>query len=166
MDGRKELLDYIKKAKTFLKKLEEEITKPSQTVKEVAGLGIGLATTKNILKIESDFKGIYIFFENKKPMYVGISKKVISRLQSHVKSKSHYSGSLAYKIAKEQIDIDKTRDMAMKDPKFIKVFNDAQKRILDWRYITHKIEDDNLLYFLEFITARYFNTIYNSFETH
>ena len=44
-------------------------------------------------------KGLYIWFSNGKPFYVGISGKIAKRLHQHINNQSHYSASMAYKIA-------------------------------------------------------------------
>lgn len=37
------------------------------------------------LPFESDFKGLYVFYEADEPIYVGISKNVLKRVRQHVK---------------------------------------------------------------------------------
>ena len=48
---------------------------------------------------EKQVKGLYIWFSNGKPFYVGISRKIAKRLHQHINNQSHYSASMAYKIA-------------------------------------------------------------------
>ena len=42
----------------------------------------------------SDFSGCYVLVEKSIPFYVGISRKVVSRLTQHVKGKTHFDASL------------------------------------------------------------------------
>lgn len=44
-------------------------------------------------------KGLYIWFNTGKPFYVGISGNIAKRLHQHINNQSHYSASMAYKIA-------------------------------------------------------------------
>src|SRR5687767_6266457 len=48
----------------------------------------------NATEGSKDFSGCYLLLEAGKPLYVGISRKVISRLRQHVKGRDHYSASL------------------------------------------------------------------------
>ena len=47
---------------------------------------------------KNDIRGLYIFIFNSTPFYVGISKSVVSRISQHLKGKSHYTSTLAFKI--------------------------------------------------------------------
>jgi hypothetical protein len=47
----------------------------------------------------ADCSGCYVLLEKGDPFYVGISRKVASRLSQHVKGKTHFDASLAYAMA-------------------------------------------------------------------
>ena len=47
-------------------------------------------------------KGVYVFFEDNKPIYVGRSNRLKKRLKEHSqRSSDHYSATLAFRIAKQ-----------------------------------------------------------------
>ena len=163
-----ETLDFLsKEIKPYLEKLEEEIDKRSRKVSDIAGEGTGIAKAKQLLELSDDLKGIYVFIEKKKAIYVGISRSVLKRISQHVKGSSHNSASLAYKIAQIETAIIASRKEAMRNYKFKKAFDDAQKRILKCEFAILELEDDNLLYMLELVAAIRFDTEeYNSFRPH
>jgi hypothetical protein len=70
----------------------------------------------------TDFPGCYVFMDEKKPIYVGISRGVINRLVQHLNHDSHYSASLIYRMASGDYPHEMKRDQAMKDVKFRTVF--------------------------------------------
>ncbi len=74
------------------------------------------------LQLTGDFRGNYVFLDGTKPVYVGMSSKVLSRVSQHLNSESHYSASLVYLMAKRVDGRKMKRDEAMDDPKFAKTF--------------------------------------------
>jgi len=65
---------------------------------EFATAGVGVRAILNRLNSEKDFAGCYVQIDSGKPIYVGISKKVVDRLRQHVLGTTHYAASLAYRI--------------------------------------------------------------------
>ena len=72
-----------------------------RAMSEFATPGVGVRTLLGRLGIEDDFAGCYVLVDNGKPIYVGISKKVVDRLRQHVLGTTHHAASLAYRIAKK-----------------------------------------------------------------
>ena len=163
----KTLSSLSKEIKPLLEKLEKEVHKENIKISKIAGKGIGVSKAKQFLNLEKDFQGIYVFIESKKPIYVGISRSALIRIQGHVKNPSHFSASLAYKMADNETKIEGSRSENMDNPKFKEAFLKAQERILNCDFAFLEVKDDNLLYLLEFVSAKHFNTLeYNSFRTH
>ncbi len=48
------------------------------------------------------YEGLYIFIDKDKPVYVGISRNIISRLRNHAWGKTSVTSSLAYLMAKQE----------------------------------------------------------------
>ncbi|GIO35736.1 hypothetical protein J41TS12_05970 [Paenibacillus antibioticophila] len=126
------------------------------------------------LPFQSDFKGLYVFYEDDKPIYVGISKNVLKRLRQHVKCEKQNESSLAYLLTLEHakqnnISIPvETRANRMKNKRFYKLFNSTvRKRLLKMKVKFIEIDCDVTLYLSEVYFAMQLNTDkFNSFETH
>lgn len=80
-------------------------------------------------------KGIYVFYEEGKPVYVGRSERMRSRLREHSQQSSgHTSATFAFNIAKENarksgIDINKRRIELERDPEFSLLYRNAKERV-------------------------------------
>ena len=166
----KNFKELLKELPKLLKELKSSATSP-YNVSDICGKGVGVKTIlKKIGKKEDDdFPGCYLFLEKNNYIYVGISKHVITRLQSHVKGKTHYSCSFAYNIAKKKVGLPEdekiSRDEFVK--KYSKEFNEAVKRISEMKVAWVEINDPTLLYIFEVYASIELNTLdYNSFETH
>jgi len=111
----------------------------------------------------SAFPGIYLLFHENAPFYIGISRNVLNRLKQHVAGKSHYSASLAYKLAKEQ----KPDFTGKRNEMKFEFINKAQNYILEHcKASVLPIYNAEQLYLLELYTAMQLKTPYNTFETH
>jgi hypothetical protein len=129
--------------------------------------GVGLATVLREMGRAQDFSGCYVFIENDKPLYVGISRSVIKRLFQHLTSSSHYSGSLAYFIAKRQNDPGGTRDQNMASTDFRKLFEASQRRLEACTIGVVEIDNYVELHLFEVYAAMQLNTgEFNTFKTH
>ena len=118
-------------------------------------------------------KGVYVFFEDNKPIYVGRSNRLKERLKEHSSSSSdHYSATLAFRIVKKsalvlQITAKKqTNEQLMKNSDFVKKFKAAKERIsrVKIRYIP--IEDQIEQAIFEIYTHLELDTELNDFNTH
>jgi hypothetical protein len=132
---------------------------------------VGFATPSrralSLLNRSVDFPGCYVFVERDKPVYVGISRKVIKRLVQHINSASHYSASLVYRIAFEDFPHEMRRDQAMKDDTFRSVFFSAQNRLRQMSLAAVEVKNDLELYLFEVYAAMRLDTsVWNTFRTH
>lgn len=185
LENRFTFSDIEKKFSERIKKIEKgEII----NIKEYFGEGIGVKKSKkkiiedNILESNvfeeklnkrgkvkyEDFKGLYIFYSKGKPFYVGISRGVINRIQQHVKTgKSHYSASMAYKIACIQHQLNglntvwKRDDLSYEDN-----IKPVQEILMKKQVLLMPIKNDEDLYLFEVYCSIHFNTILNKFTTH
>jgi len=129
--------------------------------------GVGQATLLQRLHREKDFSGCYVFVENKEPLYVGISRGVVGRLFQHLTSNNHFSGSLAYYIAKRQNDPGGTREQNMTDAAFRTLFEDSQRRLEQCTVATVEITNAVELHLFEVYAAMELGTgEFNTFRTH
>lgn len=114
-----------------------------------------------------DFSGCYVFLDGTKPIYVGISRKVIKRLIQHLNFNSHYSASLVYRLACADHEHDMKRDEAMKHEKFLAAFIAAQTRLRTMNVACVEIDNPLELYVLEVYAAMKLDTHpLNTFRTH
>ena len=120
--------------------------------------------------------GIYVFFENGKPIYVGRTKNIRTRVQSHKRTSSTKdSASFTFNLAKMNFEgllnlskIEKERNKLMANLAFKIVFDKQKERVkdMDLKYIIE--EHDILQTMLEPYLAYKLGTYpeYNKFETH
>ena len=120
-------------------------------------------------------KGLYVFYENEKPIYVGISGKnrMKKRIMGHGrKSGGHNSATFAFNIAKKNaekngINTKEKRKILEKVPEFANLYTLAKERVSKMKVRVVEINDPNLRYMFEIYSALVLNTTeYNSFETH
>ncbi len=117
--------------------------------------------------------GIYVFYEQGTPIYVGRSNRMKARIQEHKRpSSTHNSASFAFNLArdlaKEQgVNTDIiTRENLENDPCFKKFFSEAKERVsqMSVRYI--EIDDSVLQSVFEIYCHLALKTEYNDFDTH
>lgn len=118
-------------------------------------------------------KGIYVFFEGNKPIYVGRSNRMKKRLKEHSqRSSDHYSATLAFRITKQeylssQTDIKRpTNKQLMDDSVFREKFEAAKHRIAKTQIRFIGIESQAEQAILEIYAALELNTEFNDFRTH
>ena len=145
---------------THMAKMKKAMAKP-------INMKVGKKMTLKQLKRERDFSGCYVLLKNRKPFYVGISRSVIKRLTQHVKGKTHFAASLAYRMACEQRPHTLRRTFAMQDMQFQKEFNRAKMEIQSMDVAVIEINDPVELYLFEVFCAMQFGTCrFNTFTTH
>ena len=138
-----------------------------RAMSEFATPGVGVRTLLGRLGIEDDFAGCYVLVDNGKPIYVGISKKVVDRLRQHVLGTTHHAASLAYRIAKKNAPHALTRKGAMAEKAFQSEFLNARNYIrgLDVAFVA--VDNALVLYLFEAFAAMELDTCdWNTFETH
>jgi predicted GIY-YIG superfamily endonuclease len=71
----------------------------------------------------SEFAGMYVFISSRSPFYVGITRTVYRRVQSHVRSNDHNTASLLFKMVRKdakhtrpraELDLQSERAMAIR----------------------------------------------------
>jgi len=134
---------------------------------EFAQLGVGPVAIAKTVGRPADFSGCYVMLEDSKPVYVGISRSVLSRLRQHVTGKSHFDASLVYAVAQRTLPTKGHRSKVMEHPSFQAAFSEAQKylRGLDVAFI--EIQNSLELYLFEAYAAMELDTSnWNTFRTH
>ncbi len=115
--------------------------------------------------------GIYCFYENGKPLYVGRSQTVRSRVLEHRRlSGDHYTSSFAFNIAKKEFGLDRARGMMRreleKDPEFAALFDAAKARVRRMSVRFVEIHDPIEQTIFEVCAHVELGTEFNDFDTH
>ncbi len=118
-------------------------------------------------------KGIYVFFENSKPIYVGRSNRLKQRIKEHSQTSSdRYSATLALKIAKRNTSDmrrngrKQTNEQLMKNSVFRKEFEAAKDRIARAKIRFIEIEDQDEQAMFEIYATLKLDTELNDFITY
>ena len=115
-------------------------------------------------------KGIYVFFENSKPIYVGRSRNLTQRFKQHSQQSSDFnSASFAFMIAKlnakkDGVPIKKTRTTLHE--KFIPYFDKAKSRVSNMLVQVTEVNDPVEQTLFEVYASLELKTEYNKWETH
>ncbi len=150
----------------YLAELRKAMQQPHKAA-EFAKAGIGPVAIAQAVGYSGDFSGCYVLLERTKPVYVGISRGVLSRIRQHVTGKSHFDASLVYAVAQRRRPTKGPRSKVMGDPAFQRAFNDAQTylRGLDVAFV--RIDNPLELYVFEAFAAMALDTCdWNTFRTH
>ena len=117
--------------------------------------------------------GVYVFYREDKPLYVGRSNRLKERIQEHGRpSSDHYSATLAFNMAKERMNFNRnkrrlaTRNELEKAPGFKKAFFLTKKQVAEMQVKVIEIEDQIAQALFEIYAALTLNTKYNDFSTH
>lgn len=132
---------------------------------------VGVRSLLKSFELPQDFAGCYVLIDKGSPIYVGISRSVISRLRQHVFGKTHFDASLAFRIAMarhpDRTIANLTRAKAMDHPLFGTSFAEAQTYLRSLQVAAIAIENALELYVFEPFCALALDTHqWNSFETH
>lgn len=118
-------------------------------------------------------QGVYAFYHDDKPVYVGRSNNLKSRIQQHGRPSSrHNSATLAFNIAKEimernnQIPKFITRKELEEAPGFNQAFFLARNTVAQMKIRAIEIKDQIEQAMFEIYAALALNTRYNDFGTH
>ena len=117
-------------------------------------------------------KGIYMFFEGSRPLYVGRSDRIKKRLKEHGQlSSRHYSASFAFNLAKKAaqeqgVEVTGRRGELEKDPTFARLFREARERVSRMSVKVVEISDPILQTLFEVYAHLELNTKFNEFDTH
>jgi hypothetical protein len=122
-------------------------------------------------------RGIYVFYENGKPIYVGRSRNITQRFRQHKQQSSdHHSATFAFMIARQDaekagVEMKKngksmTRDELQLDPIFKPFFSNAKKRVAEMHVQVIQIDDPIEQTLFEVYAALELKTEYNSWDMH
>lgn len=132
-----------------------------------AAKGHGVKSLLREYALSEDFPGCYVLIERDRPVYVGISRKVFTRLRQHVLADTHNSATLAYRIAATRTRHGMRRGDAMRDPAFRSAFSDAQEYLRGLQAAYVRIDNPLVLHVFEAYAALELGTAeWNTFETH
>ena len=114
-------------------------------------------------------RGAYIFWHAQNPVYVGISKSILSRLKHHFLGKVHNHASLAFLIAQKVYKEEVGEEFQGARAAF--PFRNYRAKIQgrmrkDWRISIIICPDDYELHALEVYLACELKTFWNDFGTH
>jgi predicted GIY-YIG superfamily endonuclease len=150
----------------FEKKLNQLYNDTRYPIEELFSKGKSEKTILKELKLLSiGFKGLYVFWEKEKAVYVGISKNVIRRLVQHIKGTTYHSSTFPIKILKMD-DENKYGKLGRKEFKS-HILKPVQKNKIKKMKISFiPFDDDVELYLFEVYCAIELGCRYNTFETH
>ena len=130
-----------------------------------------LLTRDNLASIPK--QGVYVFYQNNKPVYVGRSNNLKRRIQQHGRPSSrHNSASLAFNIAKVMMERNEkipkfiTRKELEEAPGFDRAFFLARITVAKMKIRVIEITDQIAQALFEIYAALTLNTKYNDFSTH
>jgi len=133
--------------------------------------GMGPVALQRQLELDKDPSACYVLMDEGRPIYVGISKGVITRLRDHVLGSDQFVATLAYKIAAAKYPHTVTASEAMRDTAFQLRFLECRDYLLSldtsWVEIVNPFE----LYLFEAYCAMELGTGFvtggwNTFATH
>jgi hypothetical protein len=123
---------------------------------------------------EIPLRGIYLFSEGQRHLYVGRSNRIRKRLQDHCRpGAGHGSAAFAFRIAREATgnlaatySKEGSRAELEKDPAFARAFTEAKARVraMDIRYVEEAEPTRQAI--LEMYVALSLDTPYNDFDNH
>ena len=120
-------------------------------------------------------QGIYVFYENEIPLYVGRTGRkgrFKTRLLEHGRpSSGHNTATFAFLIAKEKagklgMNLKKPRDILEKDSEFKKIYLEAKERVSNMKIKVIEINDPITQTLFEVYAALELETLYNEWGTH
>lgn len=157
-------------AATVLPQYMDELRARMKDPQQMLGFAedrVGVSTLLKRMHREDDFSGCYVLIDRGTPIYVGISRGVISRLRQHVRGQTHFDASLAYRIACVRHEHNLTRAAAMDLDEFRVQFQLSQEYLRSLQVAFVEIENPLELYVFEAFAALELDTgEWNTFATH
>jgi len=119
-------------------------------------------------------RGIYVFFENGKPLYVGRTDRMEERVKEHGKRSSrHNSATFAFILAKKKakkipldIDLKQKRGVLERDPAFRPIYDEMKERVSKMQIKVVKIQNPLEQTFFEVYAALELKTPHNEWKNH
>ena len=133
--------------------------------------GMGPVALQRQLELHKDPSACYVLMDEGRPIYVGISKGVITRLRDHVLGSDQYVATLAYKMAATKYPHGVTASEAMRDPEFHLRFLERREYVMSLNTTWVEIANPFELYLFEPYCAMELGTGFdtggwNTFATH
>ncbi|MDQ3609378.1 MAG: GIY-YIG nuclease family protein [Actinomycetota bacterium] len=121
----------------------------------------------------TDGPGIYLFSDGERPVYVGQSRKLRTRLRQHTGATNRQNqASFAFNLAKREaalagVDVKRTRTLLEADPAFVPHFDAARAGVAAMTVRFIELTDPIERTLFEVYAALALDTAeFNSFETH
>lgn len=150
---------------THMARLREHLATP-MTLADFCLPKIGVRSLLKQHGHPADFSGCYVLLE-REPAYVGISRGVFKRLREHVTGTTHFTATLAYRMAAEEHPFEGSRSEAMADAAFRAVFEAKRAYVRTMRVAAVQIDNPVELYLFEVFAALELKTkTWNTFRTH
>jgi len=117
-------------------------------------------------------RGVYVLYEDGKPIYVGRSNRLRKRLLEHSRrSSTHTSATFSFNLAKEEaakrgIDTSRSRNQLERDSNFNDLFTQAKERVSLMKIRMVQIENPVIQTLFEVYAALELKTPYNDFDSH
>lgn len=117
-------------------------------------------------------KGIYVFYENGYPIYVGRTNRMKERIKEHGRrSSTHNSASFAFNLAKKAagdkgINTNRSRSELEEDSAFAELFSKAKERVSQMSVGVIEIKDPIIQTIFEIYASMKLKTEFNDFDTH
>jgi predicted GIY-YIG superfamily endonuclease len=128
--------------------------------------GIGPKAILKQLGRTKDFSGCYLLLADG-PFYVGISRKIVSRLRDHLRGSDHFTASLAHMMAVRHCGHNGRRIAAAEDPRYVAAFSEAKCALAKGKVAFVEISNPLELYLFEVYAAMELDTAtWNTFATH
>ena len=116
--------------------------------------------------------GIYAFYEDGEPIYIGRSSNMRNRLMSHGRpSSGHQTATFAFILAVKDakargVDTSRSRDELQNDSDFDRLYSSSKSRVRDMQVRVVEIDDAIEQTVFEVYAALALETPYNTFENH
>lgn len=119
-------------------------------------------------KVKNDFQGLYVFVSGEVPIYVGISKGVIGRIDQHLKGRSHNTSTLAYNIGivRHELISGKKYSSTRHGFDFVTGVEPAKEFLRKQKLAWIHIDNAEELYLFEIFCAMKLHCWLNRFGTH
>ena len=154
----------------YMKALRERMAYPIPLA-DFGIKGVGPVVLQRRLGLVHDPSGCYVLMDERRPVYVGISRGVIKRLRDHVRGSDHLVATLAYRIAATQYPHGRTAAQAMRDTEFHMRFQESRNYLTRLSTAFVEIANPVELYLFEPYCAMELDTGidrggWNTFVTH
>lgn len=150
----------------YMRRLRESLASPWEATR-FAQFGEGPVSIARDLGLRGDFAGCYVFLERGQPIYVGISRSVLTRVRQHLMGSTHFDASLPYLMAQRRAPTSGSRDEVMQNAAFRDAFEAEQRRLHACGVAAVQIDNALERHLFEAYAAMALGTgEWNTFDTH